>query len=405
MTCKTCEHIIDRPEIVHVLRTCSECGREMRVHEPGEHGLGFKVEKGDRVVLPAGALQFAFDPRRASGHFFKGGISWFAKMIFVDDLPSQREEFGKALASMREASDRILRESTLLSGFDPKDEQQARQAWKLMQEHHQDSLEWFASWHCVFLVGAERAIQDGDANLAAWAMACAERFRAMIVFKQHLEEVVWMGHSAKRVVDALRTWDAHRSNDDEAFWQITFSNNSFVLSQVFAAPIVFIQDKAYVGGTQVDGKGGKFVDYLATMESSSEAVLVEIKRPVTKLLGGEYRPGIYQPSADLTGAIVQARDYRAKLIENHKSLGGVVSKSVAPLDPRCVVIAGDGASELTTPERRRSFELFRSALKDVEVVTYDELFRKVEVLAQLFNLSRSKQTEEPDGRATTGGAD
>lgn len=367
----------------------------MRVHEPGEHGRGMRVREGDSVVLPAGAIQFSFDPRKASGHFFKGGIPWFAKMVFVEDLPSKREDFADALTTMVETCDRILKGSELLSEFDLENEEQGQAAWELVQEHHKDSLEWFASWHGAFLTAVQQAIEEGNASHAAWAMACAERFKAMIVFKQHLEEVVWMGHSAKRVVDALRTWDANRENDDEEFWQLTFSENSFVLSQVFAAPIVYIQDKAFVGGTRVDGKGGKFVDYLATVESSSEAVLVEIKRPVTKLLGSKYRKGVFRPSADLTGAIVQVRDYRAQLIENHKHLGEKVTKGVAPLDPRCVVIAGDGSTQLNTAERRRSFELFRSGLKDVEVVTYDELFRKVEVLAQLFNLSRSKGTE-PD---------
>jgi hypothetical protein len=35
----------------------------------------------------------------------------------------------------------------------------------------------------------------------------------------------------------------------------------------------------------------------------------------------------------------------------------------------------------------------------VEVVTYDELYRKVEVLAQLFNLSRSKKLDSKDENA------
>lgn len=251
MSCKACEHIVDRPNIIHTVRACKECGRVMRVHEPGEHGIGFKIREGDSVVLPAGAIQFSFDPRKASGHFFKGGIQWFAKMIFVEDLPSKREEFVGALTAMLEACDRLLKGSELLSEFDLENEEQGRRAWDRVQEH-KESLEWFASWHGVFLTAADHAIKDGEASLAAWAMACAERFRAMLVFKQHLEEVVWMGHSAKRVVDALRTWDAQRENDDEEFWQITFTNNSFVLSQVFAAPIVFIQDKAFVGGTRVD---------------------------------------------------------------------------------------------------------------------------------------------------------
>jgi len=50
---------------------------------------------------------------------------------------------------------------------------------------------------------------------------------------------------------------------------------------------------------------------------------------------------------------------------------------------------GNGALELIDDQRRKAFELFRSNSKDVEIVTYDELFRKLEVLAALFSLSRS----------------
>jgi hypothetical protein len=37
---------------------------------------------------------------------------------------------------------------------------------------------------------------------------------------------------------------------------------------------------------------------------------------------------------------------------------------------------------------KKSFELFRSSYRDVEIVSYDELFKKVELLAQLFHLQR-----------------
>ena len=38
------------------------------------------------------------------------------------------------------------------------------------------------------------------------------------------------------------------------------------------------------------------------------------------------------------------------------------------------------------------FELYRTNLRDVEIVTYDELFKKAETLAALFNLIRKKDT-------------
>jgi hypothetical protein len=51
-----------------------------------------------------------------------------------------------------------------------------------------------------------------------------------------------------------------------------------------------------------------------------------------------------------------------------------------------VVIIGNASEELNTDKKRKSFELFRTNLKNVEIVTFDELFKKAESLATLFNL-------------------
>lgn len=62
-------------------------------------------------------------------------------------------------------------------------------------------------------------------------MACAERYRALYLFKVNFEEVVWMGQSAKRLTDLLSLWDANKANGDEEFWQIQFQAHSLALSR------------------------------------------------------------------------------------------------------------------------------------------------------------------------------
>ena len=46
---------------------------------------------------------------------------------------------------------------------------------------------------------------------------------------------------------------------------------------------------------------------------------------------------------------------------------------------------------LKTSVKRKSFELYRTNLRNIEIVTYDELFRKMETLATLFNLIRKAE--------------
>jgi len=220
-------------------------------------------------------------------------------------------------------------------------------------------------------------------------MACAERYRSMLVFKQHLEEVVWMGHSAKRLIDMLGLWDGNKDNADEGFWQIKFKESSYVFSQVFSVPVVFIQDNAYVGGMSIDRKDAKFVDYLYSGDTSNEAILIEIKAPTTKLIGSRYR-GVYKPSSEITGALVQVSDYKVSLIQNLSAISKKSGKELTAFNPRCLIIAGNGEKQLDKEEKRRSFELFRSHLHGIEIVTYDELFKKMEIMATLFNLVKKK---------------
>jgi hypothetical protein len=43
-----------------------------------------------------------------------------------------------------------------------------------------------------------------------------------------------------------------------------------------------------------------------------------------------------------------------------------------------MVLMGNYARELDSSEKRRSFELYRSSLNGVSIITYDELFTRLE---------------------------
>lgn len=316
MECEACKNVVERPDLVHVIRKCEKCGREMRIHEPGEHGIGVRTQAGDQFVIPKGLLKFSFNPLKSSGHFYRPGLEWFAKLVFLGKLPKTKDGIFQEIERLEKCSTSLLKKSDLLKGMDLDNPEHSDKIFETLKANR-SSPEWWALLSGTFLAIVEDAIKNGDVEQAVWAMACAERSRSMLVFKQEIEEVVWMGHSAKRVVDVLGKWDANKLNDDEEFWQITFNSAPYVLSQVFAVPVVFIKDKAYVGGMNIEGKDARFVDFLLSAESSREAVLIEIKTPVKHLLGRRYR-GVYKPSAELSGAVVQVLDYKTQLVENLK---------------------------------------------------------------------------------------
>ncbi len=85
----------------------------------------------------------------------------------------------------------------------------------------------------------------------------------------------------------LDLWRENATNANEEFWQRELSKHSFILSFLFAYPVVVIRGKAYVGGKEYDNSRGNLLDFLGRVPSSRNAVLIEIKTPATPLLGDE----------------------------------------------------------------------------------------------------------------------
>ena len=185
------------------------------------------------------------------------------------------------------------------------------------------------------------------------------------------------------VKDALNYWKEHQTNSSEDFWHRALTERAYVLSQVFAYPVVVIASKAYVGGKRISNKGGNVIDFLATVESTDAVVLIEIKTPRTRLLGPEYRDGVFPLSVELSGAVAQALRYRQSMMRDFHSITAGRGTPLTMGDPRCLVLAGHAQSELTTIATRESFELQRERLQGVTVVTYDELFGRLSRLVTL----------------------
>lgn len=185
--------------------------------------------------------------------------------------------------------------------------------------------------------------------------------------------------------ECIATWQANGSNGDEEFWHQIFKNHPKIIAQAVPNCVVQIAEKSYVGGKGVSNSGGKIVDFLYATKITRNVVVVEIKTPVTKLVGMEYRTGIFAISEELTGAIVQALTYRNQLVKNFHSL-----KNASPevdfevFDPVCMIIAGNFELEKLSSAQRASFDLFR-ANAGVTIVTYDELFAKIHDLVEMID--------------------
>lgn len=176
----------------------------------------------------------------------------------------------------------------------------------------------------------------------------------------------------------------------EKKWQEFFKKHSWIFSFVFAYPVVFYEKEMYVGGTGRKGAGATYVDFVYKNNLSKNVVMLEIKTHASQLMStNPYRKGahIYSIYSGLSGAIVQVSDQRDKLMKNFRTLD-----VPEPFNPKCVVLIGSTSEFKGKKRKSESFELFRSLLTGVEIITFDELKNKVEILKKQLEGNRSKKT-------------
>lgn len=87
---------------------------------------------------------------------------------------------------------------------------------------------------------------------------------------------------------------------------------------------------------------------------------------------------------EVTGGLVQALDQKDNLQKDFYALakGG----EFISFNPKVVLIIGTIKS--LTKQQLKSFELFRSSIRDVEIITYDELLKRTDLILGQFVQNR-----------------
>ena len=126
---------------------------------------------------------------------------------------------------------------------------------------------------------------------------------------------------------------AHEKSEEA--WQQFFTENQWLISLLFQLPFTLYRAKAYVGGKQIDNKGGNIVDFLYENQATNNVALVEIKTPFTKLLGRHYRDNVYSGSDELCGGVNQLLLYKQSLLSDSYL---IESKNRSAFNPICILI-------------------------------------------------------------------
>jgi hypothetical protein len=248
----------------------------------------------------------------------------------------------------------------------------------------------------AFLDGHQKDAADMLLKLLEWLSQSpqgAEAARRLVMTApQKMKEITSL-LGMESLKEAVQFFNSNMHSADEEFWQRQLSSRAFLFSQVFSYPIIIIAQKAYVGGKELDNRGGGLVDFLAKVAATDSVVFIEIKTPQTPLLGSEYRRGVgaYPLSQQLAGAITQVLRYRQSFAQNLNSIKG--NRNISTADAKCLVIAGSSEQLKQgqhATEMKDCFELQRERIRDVVVLTYDELFSRCQGRSKTRPLGRSK---------------
>jgi hypothetical protein len=164
----------------------------------------------------------------------------------------------------------------------------------------------------------------------------------------------------------------------ESKWQAFLSKNPFILDMAFGYPVKKILDQPYVGAKNFSGRGGQYSDFLMAAKATGNLALIEIKHPQHMLLGKPYRK-TYIPSDELSGSVGQIVSQRGHVQREIFGLAHGLKERVHAHAVAAIVIIGRTPEE---EDKQEAFEQYRNGLRNVLVVTFDELQLRLESIHQ-----------------------
>ena len=220
------------------------------------------------------------------------------------------------------------------------------------------------------------------------------------------EDVVALGYRKKQLLhferllanpDYLRAERAKVPGGGvEALWQRFFESNPWIfgygLSYLFLHSLDGAKLEQVVRGYSIASSGKRVDALMKTTGLIQSLCFVEIKRHDTDLLEeSHYRPGVWQPSYELTGAVAQIQETVRAAAEtirgrfDRDDLDGIpTGEDLFNVQPRSFVVAGslgEFQTERGTNARRfKAFEVYRRSLVAPEIITFDELFHRAKYI-------------------------
>jgi hypothetical protein len=193
-------------------------------------------------------------------------------------------------------------------------------------------------------------------------------------------------------LEVYRTENSIKDTRVEIAWQHFFQNNDWIFGYGLDYRFLeVIQKEAKVASPDVGGQDGVTGDFL--LGCSKFTVLVELKKPDTQLFGKDKnRANSWTLSDDLIYGVSQILEQKASWqvfsetnsSSNFDDEGQPIKQKT--FDPKSILIIGNSKQfegELKEQQiKAKTFELFRRDSRNIEIVTYDELYERAKFIVE-----------------------
>lgn len=177
--------------------------------------------------------------------------------------------------------------------------------------------------------------------------------------------------------------EAIKAEHGESWWQTYVRSKILIIQQGYIKAIEKMNIS--IGNT-------KFPDFsLVTHDNYLD--ILEIKKPSTGILKADSSRGNFFFDTEISKAVIQVENYisnvtkhgdtvRSYILDNHKI-------DLKVIRPRGIVLAGS-ASQFTEQKQKDDFRLLSQGLKNLTIVTYDELLTRLKNYIEVLDEFSSK---------------
>lgn len=209
------------------------------------------------------------------------------------------------------------------------------------------------------------------------------RKKELGVFKMLIEESdYWKTYASENGI---------KDKKEEKVWQFFLEKNEWIFGYGLDYRFkTILQRESHLSGAELDGSNTVIADYL--LGDKRFTTFVEIKKPSTPLFGTvKERSNSWRLSNDVVYSVSQILEQKASGLikldkQQHDSSGNPIIQKA--YDSKVILIMGhwkqlkESSNELESEIKKKTFELFRNDSRNIEIITYDELYDRARFIVE-----------------------